>query len=311
MPTTWIEQFIHIIVDNAPGWLPVLKHYFMVNGLVAVTLFSLICGPVGSLVVGNRMAFFSDAMAHCAFAGLALGFLMGIFLQVPQEGAFLQYGVPFIMVGFGLVVGLAIAFVREQTGLASDTVIGIFFAGAIGFGAVLLKPLAQRRAFDLDAFLFGNPLYVQPADLVLLVILLLVTAAFLVLLYNHLVFASFNPSLARSRRIRVRLANYLFIVLLALIVNLCLRIVGALLINALLIVPAATATYLARNSRQLFWSGTFLCLFASVGGLLLSWEIEARTGIEVGVAGVIVVLSVLMFFVAMLVGPWWQRRRAA
>jgi zinc transport system permease protein len=310
MPTEWIEGIIGWIVRHAPDQLPFLQHHFMVSGLFAVTLFSLICGSVGSLVVGNRMAFFSDAMAHCAFAGVALGLLLSLFLPPAAVGWFGQFGVPIVMVLFGLLVGLAIAFVREKTGLASDTVIGIFFAGAIGFGAVLLKPLSQRGYFDLEAFLFGNPLFVSPTDLLMLMGLLVVTTVTLLFLYNHLVFASFNPSLARSRRIRVRLANYLFIVLLALIVNLCLRIVGALLINALLIVPAATASYLARNTRQLFWMTTSTCLLVGVGGLVLSWEIEAGLGFEVGVAGMIVVLSVFLFFIAMLIGPWLQRRPA-
>src|SRR5262249_16315560 len=151
------------------------------------------------------------------------------------------------MIGFGILVGLAIAFVRDQTSLTSDTVIGVFFAGAVGFGALLLKALSRKSYYSPENFLFGSPGTVTSEELIYLFLLVLVTGGFLYWMYNRLIFTSFNPSLARSRQIPVRLCSYLFIALLALIVNLSLKIVGALLINALLIVPAATAANCCRN----------------------------------------------------------------
>src|SRR5262249_33606136 len=156
-----------------------------------------------------------------------------------------------VMVAFGILVGVAIAYVRETTNLANDTVIGVFFAGAIGFGAMLFKALAARRFVNPDAFLFGDPLLVSKWDTIVLFGLAFLTGGVLTWIYNRLVFTSFNQSLARSRQIPVRYCNYVFIVLLALIVNLSVTTVGALLINALLVVPAATANNLARNMRQL------------------------------------------------------------
>jgi zinc transport system permease protein len=306
----WLNQLVTSITELAPSGT-FFSYAFMVKSLVAVILFSLICGSVSSLVVGNRMAFFSDAMAHCSFAGVAIALLLGLFLgaSLQAEGLYIQLILPLVMVAFGMAVGLAIAWVRDQTGLASDTVIGVFFAGAIGFGALLFKYLSARAAFDLEGFLFGNPIFVSTESLLLLGGLLVVTVLMLVFLFNPMVFASFNPSLARSRQVRVRLAGYLFIVLLALIVNVCLKIVGALLINAMLIVPAATASYLARNIRQLFWLTTLLTLAVGVGGLFLNWTVGFQ--LELSVGGTIVVLSVLLFFLAMLLGPWLQARRTA
>lgn len=277
---------------------------FNVRGLLAVILVSLICGAVGSLVVGNRMAFFSDALAHCAFAGVGLGLLIGLLTEAAKEGPFYRWGLPVLMVGFGILVGAGIAFVREKTALANDTVIGVFFAGAMGLGAVLLKHLSKQTYFNPENFLFGDLMTVNSEDLVLLLVLGIITAGVLAWMYNRLVFTSFNTSLARSRQIPVRACNYLFIVLLALIVNLCLKIVGALLINALLIVPAATAGNLCRNMRQLFWATIGLCLFVGVGGQWLSWDLRIAGG-----GGSIVVLSVFLFFLSMLASPWVRGRQ--
>lgn len=303
-----------------------LGQQFNVRGLLAIVLVSLICGTVSSLVVGNRMAFFSDALAHCAFAGVALGLLVGVGLGFSgleqtheQRESFFQVIVPLVMVGFGILVGVLIAYVREKTGLASDTVIGVFFAGAIGLGAMLLKALARasRQYFSAESFLFGDPITVTSFDLTLLAGLLAILLGFLGVTYNQLVFTSFNPSLARSRRIPVRLCNYAFIVILALVVNLCLKAVGVLLINALLIVPAATAANLCRNMRQLFWTTTLLCLTVGVAGHWLSWEVQlpdpAGLGepLSFGIGGTIVVLSVVLFYLSMLVGPWVRGRQAA
>ncbi len=314
MPATWlnegIDAFTRLFPDDTFFSLS-----FNVTGLLAVILVCLICGAVSSLVIGNRMAFYSDALAHCAFAGVALGFLVTLFAGITSDvKAFYQW-VTLVMIVFGILIGVAIAYVREKTALASDTVIGVFFAGAIGFGAMLFKAVNTRSFFSPENFLFGDPVTVDADDLIHLFLLALVTAGLLAWMYNRLVFTSFNPSLARSRNIPVRLCNYLFIVLLAVIVNLCLKIVGALLINALLIVPAATAGNLARNMRQLFWWTIGLCLFVGVAGLILSFEVglpvkgQAKP-IHFGPAGTIVVLSVLLFFLSMVISPWVRGRQA-
>jgi len=284
---------------------------FDFRALLSVLLVTTICGMVGALVVGNRMAFFSDAMAHCAFAGVALGILLTLVLGSGKHPEAYRWLIPLVMVAFGAMVGLAIAFVKEKTDLASDTVIGVFFAGAIGFGAMLLSALKQRRAIDPETFLFGSPLYVQDVDFLYLTILFALVVTLLLQRYNHLLLASFNSSLARSRRISLRLNNYLFILLLALIVNFSIVTVGALLINAMLIVPAATASNLARNLRQMFWLTLGFSLAAGLAGLYLSSAFYVRfpSGIEVefGPSGTIICVSVLLFFVSILM-PGVRRR---
>jgi zinc transport system permease protein len=275
---------------------------FNVRGLLAIVLVALVCGAIGSMVVANRMSFFSDALAHCAFAGVALGLLVAIFLRVAVRD-FTQW-IILIMVTFGIAVGLGIAWVREKTALSSDTVIGVFFAGAIGLGAMVMT----ATKFPLEHFLFGSPWTALAEDLIIFFLLLIFTALFLVWYYNCLVFTSFNTSLARSRRVPIRLCNYLFIVMLGVIINVCLQIVGALLINGLLIVPAAAAANLSRNMKQMFWWSICLCLLVGLLGIYLSWEISIpdpaqATPIKFGVSGTIVVLSVLVFFLSMFLGP--------
>jgi zinc transport system permease protein len=283
---------------------------FDFRAILSVLAVTAICGMVGALVVGNRMAFFSDAMAHCAFAGVALGIIITLMLGTGKDPEQFRWLIPLVMVGFGALVGLAIAFVKEKTELASDTVIGVFFAGAIGFGAMLLSALKKKRTLDPETFLFGSPFYVQDIDFLYLAILLVLLMALLYWRSNHLLLASFNPSLARSRGVSIRLNNYLFILLLALIVNFSIVTVGALLINAMLIVPAATASNVSRTLKQMFWWTLGLSILAGMGGLYLSNSFQMKMGgieIEFGPSGTIICVSVALFFVSML-GPRFRKR---
>ncbi len=290
---------------------------FNLRALFGLLLVSLVCGAVGSLVVGGRMAFFSDALAHCSFASVSVGFLLfdAILVGLRPAEEFWDWVTP-VMVVFGMLVGAWIVAVRGRTGLSSDTVIGVFFAAAIGLAAMLRKFMQGRqRAFDLEDFLFGDPLLVRSHNLVHLAVLAVVTGGLLALIYNHLLLASFNPSLALSRRVPARLCNYLFVMLLAAIVNLCLRSVGALLINALLIVPAATAANLGRNMRQLFWLTVGLCVGTSVVGHWLSWEVEAFSEghVRLGISGTIILLCVGLFALSTQAPSFldaWRARRA-
>jgi zinc transport system permease protein len=316
----WLDRVVDAVNTLAARTLgpdTFFTYGFNVRATAALILVSLTCGAVGSLVVGSRMAFFSDALAHCAFAGVSVGFVVcELFLsRWVDRNNFWQWVTP-IMVVFGGLVGYGIAAVRLRTGLASDTVIGVFFSGAIGLAAMLRKLMHDRRLFSLEDFLFGDPLLVSSSDLVYLALLAVLTFAVLAALYNPLLLTGFNNSLALSRRVPVRLSNYVFVILLALIVNLCLRCVGVLLINALLIVPAATAINFSRNQRTLFWSTLALCLIVSVVGQWLSWSVEVWTSgpnreVRLGIPGTIVLLSVLLFVVSLLLGPRLLRRPAA
>lgn len=303
MPAQWMEQFVNAIAD-AMG-----TQAFVVKGVIALLLVCTVCGMVGSLVVGNRMAFFSDAMAHCAFAGVALGALAVLYID-GEKSPLAEWLIPLVMVLFGALVGAGMVYVREQTSLASDTVIGVFFAFAIGFGAMLFRILREKSVFNPEGFLFGNLVIIPESQLVYLLVLVFVVAGLFLWKYNDLVFASFNSSLARTRRISLRVNNYLFIVMLALVVNLSIQAVGALLINALLVVPAAAASNVARNMRQMFWLTVLFCVASGLLGYYLSVAVSVRIGggepVKFGPSGTIVVVCVGLFF---LTAVWAGLRR--
>src|SRR4026208_2316156 len=120
------------------------SHGYHLGAFFSVVLISAICGMVGALVVGNRMAFFSDAMAHCAFAGISLGLIISFWMGFTPKSDELQWLLPVSMAAFGALIVFGIVFVGEHTNLASDTVIGVFFAGAIGFGAMILQAFQAR-----------------------------------------------------------------------------------------------------------------------------------------------------------------------
>ena len=302
MPAVWLDHILGQLADTSG------VDVFTLRAAVAVVLLGITCGLVGTQVVGSRMAFFSDAMAHTAFAGVAVSLLLLVLLAGVRSDADAEpylWLVPLGAAGSGVAAGLGIAAVRDRTGLTNDTVIGVFFALAVGLGAMLLPALGRVvRRYNPESFLFGGLSSVGAGDLLSLVGLVALTVAVVWRRSNALSLASFNPSLARSRGLPVQRDGYLFIALLAVTVNLAVGILGALLINALLVVPAAAAANLGRNLRQVFW----LTLAGSVGcglaGVFLSNALAvtlAGQTVRFGPSGLAVVVCVGWFFLTMFV----------
>jgi zinc transport system permease protein len=301
----WLEEALARAAALAPPG-SFFSYHWNLHALLALVFVAITCGAAGPLVIGGRMAFFSDALAHSAFAGISIGFVLFTMASGQSPEAFWGVVTP-IMVGFGMLVGFGIAWVRERTGLSSDTVIGVFFACAVGLASALRKVINDRKVFSLEDFLFGDPLLVSGSDLVALGLLMVVTLAMLGWMYNPLMLGGLSSSLARSRRLPHRLASYAFVVLLAVIVNLCVRTVGILLINALLVVPAAAAANVSRGLRRLFWTSVGLTLLCCLAGLFASWEVGVRTDsrIRVGIPGAVVLCAAFAFAVTAAVGPAW------
>ena len=290
---------------------------FVLNPLIAVVLLGVTCGCIGSTVVGNRMAFFSDAMAHTAFAGVALAVLCVIVLfgvrTTLEAGPYLWVVLP-VMVATGVVGAVLMTAARERTGLTNDTVIGVFFAASVGLAATIVPKVREYVNIDPEQFLYGSILLTGGEDIAYLFALCVLTVASVCWRYNAWAVAAINPSLAKSRGVAVRLDTYYFAVLLALVVNVSLQSVGVLLINALLVVPAAAAANVARNLRQVFAFTLFGTVGAGVVGLLISQNVTVPVGrgrgFEPGPSGTIVVVCVLGFFATMAVGSLRARRPA-
>ena len=280
-----------------------------VSAIAAITLVCFSCGLVGSLVVGNRMAFFSDAMAHTAFAGVATGLIGILIFAQPTPGRAAEqhlWLVPLVTIVVGVLVGTAMEFVRERTGLTNDTVIGVFFAAAVGFAVTVIPSVKRKTGIDPDQFLFGSPLYVRPEELVMLFVLAILVFTAIVWRYNAMAFGVISPPLARSRGIAIRFGNYLFIILLALVVNVSIKAVGVLLMNAVLIVPAAAAINIASNARQMFHFTLILSILSGWLGYLISVKCEIPLGsaepLALAPGGTIVLTAVALFFATMILG---------
>lgn len=312
-----------MISEIVDGWLRGLAtglgvETFVLFPLIALILLGITTGAVGSLVVANRMAFFSDAMAHTAFAGVALA-LLGVILTTGarttrEADPYLVY-VPWIMGAIGVIVGCLIAFVKEKSNLTNDTVIGVFFALSIGVGAMLLPEIRSKIQIDADQFLFGSVSVIDAEQIVTLFGLMGGTLLVVGWKFNALLLSSFNPSLARSRGISVRGDVYILMILLALVVNLSVKAVGVLLINALLVVPAAAAANLSRNTRQVFWWTLIGCVGCGILGHQLSQRVRLSIGegryLEFGTGGTIVTLSVAWFFLTLLLRTILAKPRAS
>jgi zinc transport system permease protein len=303
MPVEWITSLVEWL-SRQTG-----EDTFVIEGVIAVVLVCGLCGMVGSMVVGNRMAFFSDAMAHTAFAGVTLGFLSVILAGGNKQA--IAWVVPLVMVACGIASGVGMVYVRDRTGLSHDTVIGVFFAASIGLAAMLFQVLRVKSTLNPENFLFGNLVFIPEEHLLYLFALTVLVIPVFAWRYNQLVFGSFNPTLARTRGLTLKFNNYLFIVILALVVNLSIQAVGALLINALLVVPAAAALNLSRNVRQMFWLTMTFCTLSGLIGFALQSSFRVHLGpgeeVQFGPSGLIVMTSVVLFVLSMFAGAVWNR----
>ncbi|MFH1153860.1 MAG: metal ABC transporter permease [Pseudomonadota bacterium] len=256
---------------------------FMQKALVALVLLSPMTAAMGVQVVNFRMAFFSDAISHSAFTGVALGL---IFSVNPH------WSMPI----FGLMVGIGIMAVHRNSSLPSDTVIGVFFSAVIAFGlAVISRDRSVAR--ELQRFLYGDILTISDGEIVWLIFLFLTLMTFQTWGYNRLLYIGFHPVLAKVHRVRVAVYQYVFSGLLALIVMFSVRAVGVLLVTAMLIVPAAAARNFARSAGSMFWWALLIGVFSAVTGLAISAQDWARTA----TGATIILVSCLWFFISVFI----------
>ena len=211
--------------------------FFMKNALLAVLIISPLFGVLSTMVVHSRMSFFSDALGHSAFTGMAIGALCGF--AEPTGAAVI----------FAVVFALLFNLVRRRTVLASDTVIGVFSSTAVALG-IFISTLGGRSFTKFNSLLIGDILSVEPSKLGVLAVILLLVLILWGLSFNQLMLSAVHPALADSRGVRVFWQETVFSVAIAVVVTLSMTWVGLLVINSLLVLPAASARNVSRTMFQ-------------------------------------------------------------
>lgn len=279
-------------MSGALEWLlEPLGYVFMVRGLLAALIVGVICPVLGTYVVLRGMAFFGDALAHIMLPGVVIAFLLGWPLGV---GALVS----------GVAAAVIIGAISQRTDIKEDAAIGVVFAGAFALGIALLS-LQRSYAVDLAHLLFGNLLGVSDADLWLgaglgTAVLLTVLA-----FYKEFMVLSFDPVLATTLRLPVRLLQHLLLVLVAVVIVASIQAVGVALVLAMLVTPASAAYLLTRRLPVMMMLGAVIGAGSAVIGLYLSfyWNIASGPAIVLVETG----LFLLIFAMAprrMSVWPW-------
>ena len=242
--------------------------YFMKNALLAVLVITPLFGLLSTMVVHSRMSFFSDALGHSAFTGMAIGAICG--LNQPMGAAVI----------FAIVFALLFNLVRRRTALASDTVIGVFSSTAMALG-IFLSTMNGRSFTRFNNLLIGDVLSVEPAMIGVLAMILLLALGLWALSFNHLMLSSVHPALADSRGIRVFWQETMFSVAIAVVVTLSMTWVGLLVINSLLVLPAAAARNIARNMAQYHLAAVLGSVAAGIAGLMTSYYLSPSAGASI------------------------------
>ena len=255
---------------------------FMLNALIAVMLISPLMGILGTMAVNNKMAFFSDALGHSAFTGIALGVLLGIKNELIS------------LIAFGVFIALIITRVKNRGKTSSDTVISVFSSGSVALGLLVLSYGGSFSKYN--SYLVGDVLSITKGEILTLFITFICVVVIWAFMYNKLLVISVNRELAASRGIKTSLYENIFVIVVAVVVMLSIKWVGILLINSLLILPAASARNLAKNSRQYLAISVAISLVSAVSGLLVSFYADTSAG-----ATIVTILTVV-FFITYIIG---------
>lgn len=259
----------YAIVDLLPfEWAEPGSMYFMKHALLAVLIISPLFGILSTMVVHSRMSFFSDALGHSAFTGMAIGALCG-------------FGEPtWAAVIFAVIFAVLFNIVRRRSRLASDTVIGVFSSTAVALG-IFISTLGSRSFTKFNSLLIGDILSVEPKMLALLGLILLLVVALWALSFNQLMLSAVHPALADSRGVKVFWQETIFSVAIAVVVTISMTWVGLLVINSLLVLPAASARNVARNMWQYHLLSFVGAVGAGIAGLMTSYYIGASAGASI------------------------------
>ncbi len=254
-----------------------MQYTFMKNALLAIILVTPVFAILGTMIVNNKMAFFSDALGHSALTGIAIGMVFGI------------TNMNISMIFFAVVFALLLNYVKNKTTYGADTIISVFSSIAIALG---LSMLASSGNFNkYSSYLVGDILSISDTEILYLFLSFILVIAFWYFIFNKLNILSINTTLAKSRGVNTKLIDNIFIILIAVIVMISIRWIGILLINSLLILPAASSRNIARNMRSYHLFSIIFSLFSGVMGLIISYYWNIPTG------PMIVLISGVIYFI--------------
>ena len=245
--------------------IEMLQWNFMKNAFLALLLMAPLFGILSTMIVTGHMSFFSDALGHSAFTGIAIGSIFGI--AAPTWAA----------VGFSVLFALLFSYIRRGSSHASDTLIGVFSSGAVALG-ILVATVGGGSFTKYNKYLIGDVLSITPAEIGGLALVLLAVLAFWCLYANRLALSAVYPQLASSRGIPVDLSQTFFTVAIAVVVTLSISSMGLLILNSLLVLPGAASRNLARNQKQYHLYSVLFALFAGIAGLCVSYSFGCSAG---------------------------------
>ena len=251
------------ICDALP--IEMLHWDFMKNALLALILMAPLFGLMSTMIVTGRMSFFSDALGHSAFTGIAIGAICG--LSAPTWAAVL----------FSVCFALIFSYVRSRSNQAADTLIGVFSSTAVALG-IFVATLGGGSFTKYNKYLIGDILSVTPGEIGMLALVLLAVLVFWCLYANRLTLTAIHPQLASSRGISVGRAQTLFTIGIAVVVTLSISCVGLLILNSLMVLPGASARNISRNLRQYHGFSVAFALIAGIGGLTVSYYLGCSAG---------------------------------
>ncbi len=256
-----------------------MQFTFMKNAFLAIILVSPIFAILGTMIVNNKMAFFSDALGHSALTGIAIGMLLGI------------TNMNISMIIFAIIFALLLNIVKNRTSYGADTIISVFSSIAIALGLAIL---AQSGSFNkYSSYLIGDILSISTQEIIYLAIAFILVLVFWCLLFNKLNAVSINPTLAKTKGVNAKLIDNIFAVVIAIMVMISIRWIGILLINSIMILPAASSRNIAKNMRTYHGLSVIFALFSGIVGLIISYYTNIPTG------PMIVILLGIIYFITL------------
>ena len=259
------------------GYFTELFQYdFMRRAFLAILIITPLLGILGTMIVHKKMAYFSDALGHSALTGIAIGVVCGI------------SDTNLSMVLFAIVVAFLLNQINRKNLAATDTIISVFASCSTAIGLAILSKGGNFSKYS--AILVGDILSISTREIIYLILIFAVTLVFWCFAINKLNAISIHASLAKSRNISVRLVEDIFAIIIALIVTLSIKWIGILLINALLILPAASSRNISENMQEYHLYAVIFSLFSGIVGLVISYFTNVATG-----PMIVIVASVIYF----------------